>query len=221
MWDEQLWGGFYRWAWAPESGRDARIPRVERRRFLALGATAVALAGCTGQSSQPGPPSAPAAPTTPGDPDASLREEVAASEGALIVAYRSAIATFPALAADLEPLLAHHEEHLARVAPGFVAGTASPGTSQAPSSLPSSGSSPTGSSSSGSSPTGSTSSGSSSPRAVLVELATAESAANAQRATSCDGAQDPALARDLCLIAASEGQHASVLEGLAAGGSEP
>jgi hypothetical protein len=51
---------------------------------------------------------------------------------------------------------------------------------------------------------------------VLTGLADAESAAQAQRATACDGAQDPGLARDLCLIAASEAQHAEALDVLAA-----
>jgi hypothetical protein len=51
-------------------------------------------------------------------------------------------------------------------------------------------------------------------------LAAAESAAQAQRATACDGASDPGLARDLCLIAASEAQHAAVLADFAARESE-
>ena len=55
---------------------------------------------------------------------------------------------------------------------------------------------------------------------TLAELAAAEAAAQRQRAAACDGAADPALARDLCLIAASEAQHAAALERLAAQGSE-
>ena len=50
---------------------------------------------------------------------------------------------------------------------------------------------------------------------TLSALAAAETAAQAQRATACDAAQGPALARDLCLIAASEAQHASALAGWA------
>ena len=52
------------------------------------------------------------------------------------------------------------------------------------------------------------------PRRSSPSWPTAESAAQAQRATACDGAQDPGLARDLCLIAASEAQHAAALDDL-------
>jgi hypothetical protein len=243
------------------SGRDARIPRVERRTFLVLGAAAVGLAGCTSDTSEPGPPSAQATTAAPSDPDARIREEVAASEVALIAAYRSAIGANPDLAADLEPFLAQHEAHLARVAPGFVSDVGTPVASTSPSASgppigePSAagdpgtspsdslgagtspsgsrgagtassgsidaGTSPSGSPDAGTSPSGSpdagtASSGSPKPGAssVVAELAAAESAAQAQRATACHGAQDPGLARDLCLIAASEAQHAAALDDL-------
>jgi hypothetical protein len=55
--------------------------------------------------------------------------------------------------------------------------------------------------------------------AVLAALVDAETAAQAQRAAACDGAQDPVLVRELCLIAASEAQHATALEALAAAGA--
>jgi hypothetical protein len=213
------------------SGRDARIPRVERRTFLVLGAAAVGLAGCTSDTSEPGPPSAQATTAAPSDPDARIREEVAASEVALIAAYRSAIGANPDLAADLEPFLAQHEAHLARVAPGFVSDVGTPVASTSPSASgppigePSAagdpGTSPSGSLGAGTSPSGSPDAGtasSGSPNSgassVVAELAAAESAAQAQRATACDGAQDPGLARDLCLIAASEAQHAAALDDL-------
>ena len=214
---------------------------MERRTFLVLGAAAVGLAGCTSDTSEPGPPSAQATTAAPSDPDARIREEVAASEVALIAAYRSAIGANPDLAADLEPFLAQHEAHLARVAPGFVSdvgtpvastspsasgppigepsaagdpGTSpsdSPGAGTSPSGSPDAGTSPTGSPGAGTASSGSPNSGASS---VVAELAAAESAAQAQRATACDGAQDPGLARDLCLIAASEAQHAAALDDL-------
>jgi hypothetical protein len=181
------------------AGRDARIPRVERRTFLVLGAAAVGLTGCTSDPSNPGPPSPPAASAAPSDPDARLRDEVAASEVSLLTAYRSAIRANPDLAVDLAPFVAQHEAHLDRVAPAGSAPPlvpATPSDSVRPSTqetapLPA--------------------------EEVLAALAAAESAAQAQRATACDGAQDPGLARDLCLIAASEAQHAVALEGLAAG----
>jgi hypothetical protein len=167
---------------------------VERRTFLVLCAAAAGLAGCTEDSSDPEPPSAP--PTTAaGDPDARLRDAVAASEVALIGAYRSAIQADPGLAPTLGPFVAQHEAHLARVAPGHSgsSGTASTGSPAASPGAPSAGGT----------------------RSVLVGLADAESAAQSQRATACDGAQDPALARELCLIAASEAQHATALAALA------
>jgi hypothetical protein len=217
-------------------GRDARIPRVERRTFLVLSAAAVGLAGCTSDPSEPGPPSAPATTAAPSDPDARIREDVAASEVALIAAYRSAIGANPDLAGDLAPFLTQHQAHLARVAPGLVADVGPPlasmsasgspsgepsaagepnaaatGSSEAgasPSGFPESGDSPSGSPRASSSPSGSSDAGAAS---VVAELAAAESAAQAQRATACDGAQNPGLARDLCLIAASEAQHAAAL----------
>ncbi len=214
---------------------------MERRTFLVLGAAAVGLAGCTRGPVEPNPPSAPAPSTVPADPDSRLRDEVAASEVALIAAYRSAIGANPELAADLAPFLAHHEQHLARVAPGDEAGAgpaASPSGSDSVATTPTPGASP--STSVSGAPSESTAdsrlpSGSPAPTTpaatsaeetsdvsaedALAGLAAAESEAQAQRASACDGAQDPALARDLCLIAASEAQHAIALEGLA--GQEP
>jgi hypothetical protein len=46
---------------------------------------------------------------------------------------------------------------------------------------------------------------------ALATLADEESAAQQQRTSACDGVQDAALARVLCLVAASEGQHAVAL----------
>lgn len=196
--------------------RDARILRVERRTFLVLGAAAVGLGGCTRGPVEPAPSSAPASPTQPEDPDAGLREGVAASEVVLIAAYRSAIQADPELAADLEPVLAHHEQHLARIAPGVDASQVSPSTAS-PSAPTSAAESdvPLGSES----PSPNTSPGPSIGK-VLAQLAELESAAQAQRATACDRAWAPTLARDLCLVAASEAQHAATLAGLAARESE-
>lgn len=56
-----------------------------------------------------------------------------------------------------------------------------------------------------------------SPRAVLVSLRRAELAALDQRRDACARASGPELVRSLCLIAASEAQHADVLAGLRAG----
>jgi mannitol/fructose-specific phosphotransferase system IIA component len=46
-------------------------------------------------------------------------------------------------------------------------------------------------------------------------LAELEAEATLQRIRACNGASDPDLARVLCLIAASEAQHAEVLDDLA------
>jgi hypothetical protein len=194
---------------------------VERRTFLVLGAMAVGLTGCTRGSVEPVPTSSPPRSPAPTDPDSRLRDEVAASEVALIAAYRAAIGSTPELAAELEPFLAHHEQHLARVAPGFPAGPASPSASTSGSPSPSASASPSVSASTpGSSSTTSSEPSDTSVGRTLAELAAAEAAAQNQRAAGCNGAADPALARDLCLIAASEAQHAAALERLAAQGSE-
>jgi hypothetical protein len=167
---------------------------VERRTFLALGAAAVGLTGCTSGPADPDRTSAPTAPDVQRDPDAALREEVAASEVALIAAHRAAIAAHPELAAALAPLITHHEAHLARVAPGSAAASEGPQGTPAPTVE---------------------AQASLAAAQTLAALAAAESQAQAQRASACDGAVDPGLARDLCLVAASEAQHAALLEGLA------
>lgn len=189
---------------------------MERRTFLVLGAAAVGLAGCTSDPTDPGPPSAPAVSSAPRDPDARLRDEVAASEVALISAYRAALRNAPELAADLAPFVAQHQAHLDRVAPGYPASGDADGGSGSGAGSGSGSSSASGSPSDAAEGTSEASASS-----VLAALADAESAAQAQRAAACDGAQDPALARDLCLIAASEAQHASALATLADQGNTP
>ncbi len=70
---------------------------MERRTFLALGiaSAAIGVTGCTRGPAEPGPASAPPAPNAPADPDARLRDDVAASEVALIASYRLAIRENP------------------------------------------------------------------------------------------------------------------------------
>lgn len=166
------------------------MPHVERRTFLALGVTALGLAGCTGDrpSDAEGGSQPPRPPAQ--DPDAVLRERVAASEAALIAVYRAALAAHPDLAPELEPFVAHHEAHLARVAADRVnldaASDASPTASDGdrdPDSV----------------------------AATLERLAEAEAAALRDRVAACDAAANSVLARDLCLVAASEAQHQAEL----------
>jgi hypothetical protein len=169
------------------------MPHVERRTFLALGVAALGLAGCTGDrpSDAEGESQPPRPPAQ--DPDAALRERVAASEAALIAAYRAALAAHPDLAPELEPFVAHHEAHLARVAADLANPSAPPGAS------------PT--ASDGDRDPGSVA-------ATLERLAEAEAAALRDRVAACDAATNSVLARDLCLIAASEAQHQADLAAL-------
>ncbi len=187
-----------------------------------MGLAAAGMVGCTRESAEPNPPSAPATVTTPADPDARLRADTAASETALIAVYREAIAAHPGLAAELELFVVQHEAHLARVAPGHALGSNAPVESgSTPASTPPNGPSPA-TDAPTAPPSGSAiATSDASASAVLGGLADAEVAAQVQRATACDGARDPALARDLCLIAASEAQHAAALGSLAAQASGP
>ena len=210
----------------------ARIPGVERRTFLVLTASAAGLAGCT-QDPEPAPRPT-VAPTTasPSDPDAQLRGRVAAGELGLIAAYRSAIESNPGLSGELEPLMADHAAHLERVAPGTSAapdpGASAPAPAEPapaepsaaePSAAASGAAEPSDSASATDAPaeTPTDSPPTRSRRKTLTGLADAESQALAERTSACDSAQSPALARDLCLIAASEAQHAQALLDLKAG----
>jgi len=188
---------------------------MDRRRFLALGAAVAATSACTGA-----PTLRPAPRRT--DPDAAVRTEVAASEEALVAAYRRAIALLPTLADELGVFERQHSEHLEAVAPGSLrsADPTSPSSSAAPASP--SDQAPTSSAEGpapGSNGVGGSAASSASPRPtrtptpreVLSGLARAEEDAHEQRLRACDAALDPGLARILCLVAASEAQHAAVL----------
>ncbi len=175
------------------------MPLVDRRAFLLTCAATVATAGCT--STGPRPPAVPSEPPTVEDPDAGIRAQVGRSERELIEAYALAVAAVPALRTALAPLAAHHGAHLLR-----VTGEAPPSE---PAEAPPADARPTGAA------------GGAAPvdppiEEVLAGLMAAEQRALAQRGASCDRAVDPDLARDLALIAASEAQHADVVQALLA-----
>lgn len=190
------------------------MPPVERRTFLVLGASLIGVSACTGDAVEVDP--SPTVPRPPArDPDGPLRERVAAAERALIARYRTAITDSPGLAGTLAPFLAHHEAHLARVAPGT--GAPEPSASGA---APSGSLAPSASAPPSPSASASASASTDSPAArdvLLRDLAEAERDAFRDRLSACDGAASGVLARDLCLIAASEAQHAAVLDAASAG----
>jgi hypothetical protein len=179
------------------------MPLVDRRGFLVRGSAAVAAGlvttGCSGDA---GPaPATTAPPPDPADPDEAVRAGVAASEAELIAAYREVLAADPELGAVLRPLLAHHEAHLQR-----VAATPAGATPSAAASVPAS--------PAASPPPGAEGTPEDRPAAAparLRDLADLERRAVRQRTRACNGSTDPGLARALCLIAASEAQHADVL----------
>jgi hypothetical protein len=194
---------FPRWRCAMVPSRGARIPDVERRTFLVLTAAAVAATGCTSEPESTPPPTVAPTTASPADPDQQLRARVAAAELALIAGYQSSLESNPGLAGDLEALMADHRAHLERVQPAATTAIADPGATAAATGGPVDSPATT-------PPTRS-------PRKTLTVLAEAESLALAERTAACDSAQSPALARDLCLIAASEAQHAQALSDLRAG----
>lgn len=130
----------------------------------------------------------PPDPQPTAGPDDDVRDAVAQSERALLASYDEALAAHPDLADDLAPLRAQHEAHLAGI--GRTQAPASPASATA-AALPRT------------------------SDAVLAALASAERRAQRQRSRACEAARDAALVRTLALVAASEAQHAEVLDGLA------
>ncbi len=119
--------------------------------------------------------------------------EALGDELSLVVAYQQAIASHPALAAQLEPILDQHNAHAASLR-----------TAAAPSDGPN----PLASAS----PVGAAVSVSGASDAeVLASLQEAERTAAALRAGACVRAAEPALASLLVLIGASEAQHVVAL----------
>jgi hypothetical protein len=185
---------------------------VERRSFLGVLAAAgvLGLAGCTDTAPTPGPTGGSTTPAPSPGGDDELRQATADAEQQLITMYAIAIATADTEVAErLRELQAQHVEHAQRLLPGREVSTSPPLPTA---SQPDSPSSPTGTTA----PTGTGSPGPavSAPRVVLAGLRRAELVALDQRRAACVAATAPELVRSLCLIAASEAQHAEVLAAL-------
>ncbi len=189
-----------------EPGRDASggpgapvVRRGVRRRTVVVAPLAVvvtaAAAACTGRSDPPAPTAGPS--PTPVDPDDALRAAAAAREQGLLQAYDAVLTGLPQLAARLDPLRAHHREHLralqgpdASPSPSAAAPSAAPPTASpaaaAPASVPAS------------------------ADAALRSLVTAERTAGGQHADDCLAASR-GLAGLLGALSASELTHAAAL----------
>jgi hypothetical protein len=111
-----------------------------------------------------------------------LRSQVADAEAALIAQYQATIAAYQDLAAPLTLLMDQHRAHLAAMA---IAPSSAPPSTGVP--VPGS------------------------ARQAVTALADAERAATQQRGQACVDAMDPALARTLAFIAASEASHVPAL----------
>jgi hypothetical protein len=181
-------------------GSEQVAQEATRRGVLATGLTAAGLAatglpmlaGCKGIGALGTPP-------TP-LPDVAIAAAAIAGERALIARYDATLRALPGLAGQLRPLLAQHNEHLARLhsrlsdpsgktGPTRPGGTNTGGTSTA---------------ASGSPPVPAT------PAAALASLRTAENNASAALAGRLPSVS-PSFAQLLASISASEATHALLL----------
>jgi predicted small lipoprotein YifL len=97
----------------PVPGRGPQvIPKMTRRALLAL-ATAAALSGCSRKRPQELRP----------QPDVAVLLTAIATEERLIALYESTRTTHPELAGRLDPVLAHHRDHLTVLRRHYVPGT--------------------------------------------------------------------------------------------------
>lgn len=204
---------------------------MDRRSFLGLvgGAGLVTLAGCTDSRPRPVPTGTSTATSLPDDDDG-LRDATFAAEQQLVTLYASALATAsPQLVAQLRAVQDQHVQHAQRLRPELTvsteppspspSGTAPPTLDPAQQSEQDTASASPPEVSVGPGETGGPAGAQAAaprPQAVLANLRRAELAAVRQRSAACEQAEDPQLARSLCLIAASEAQHADVLSDLRA-----
>jgi hypothetical protein len=161
-------------------------PTLPRRRLLGVIAgwiglctTPLATSCTTGDAQEPAQPKA--------DPDGAVRDRVAASVQALIVAYDATAGRHPALASELAPLRAEHAAHLEAL---DRAATPSGAPAGSPTTRPK------------------VAADSRTARSALVR---AEERAAASRVREAVAAASPDLARLLAAIGASEAAHAALL----------
>lgn len=162
-----------------------------RRRVLAIGAAALplAVAGCKGIGALGTPPKAA--------PGVAVVGDAITVETRLIAHYGAVLATVPALAGPLRPLLAQHHDHLARLRARLII---PPGSRAHDPASP--GASPSGSPPPFAVP--------GTPTAALRYLRDAENAAATAQLAHL-AAAPPSLAQLLASISASEATHAMVL----------
>jgi hypothetical protein len=166
-------------SWSDRPARGSITRRQGLVGLASLGALGV-LAAC---SSTPEPEQT-VAPTTP--PTVSPDAEALANEHELIARYDATLATFPAIAAILQPIRDQHAQHAAA-----LGGAASPDPTSSGPTLPAL-------------PTDT--------RAAVGALIDAERSAMRQRISACVAASAPETARLLTFIAASEGSHIPALK---------
>lgn len=158
-----------------------------RRRLLALvagvPALGVALAAC---GADPRPKAAPG-PRAPLDADVKLRWLAVHREQTLLALHAATVAAHPDLAARLQPLTAHHDEHLAALRDD---GPLPYGADAAPAAAPSV---------------------AAEPGAALAAVAEAERAAADAGVLAALTAAGPRLAAVLASVAAAEAGHRVVL----------
>jgi hypothetical protein len=177
----------------PGAGVDGAA-RLSRRSVL-LGAAAISLAACTGESSPP-----PDVDPPPPGPDALLRGRVVAAERTLLALYAATSAQHPRLADRLLPFAVRHGRHLAVVESSGPLATPTPSTPAGTTSPARDGGSPTAEAA----PTPD----------VPADLAAAVDALRAAERSAADGrmadclrSEDRALAEILAAIAACEAAH--------------
>lgn len=141
------------------------------------------LAACSGSDDAVGADGSPPAGSATGAASGSVVDEVAADEAALIARYDAAVAALPADDGRRALLTGIRDQHAAHLA-----------------ALPS-----------GSAPAAPVDAPALNPADVLGDLARAEGKASRSRISACEDTDDPAFARLLAFIAASEASHAAEL----------